>query len=57
MHLSKLINTFYKKHLEKSIAISLSQDFAQLIARLLVLKEPKQKHGRSSKKTNKKSRN
>ena len=57
MYLWKLINTFHKKHPEKSIAISLPLDFALSMAKLLVLKEPKQKRSCLSKRANKKDRN
>ncbi len=53
MHLRMLINTFYKKHLEKPIVISPSLDSIPLMTKLIVLKEPKQKHGYPSKGVNK----
>ena len=57
MHFQKFISTFYKKHREKSIAISLLLDSVSLVARLTVLKkQPKQKHGRLNKKTNKRGK-
>ncbi len=43
LHLSKLINTFYKEHLEKSTAISLSLDSALSIAKLIISKKPRKK--------------
>lgn len=58
IHLWKLINIFYKKHPKKLIASSLPLYFAPPIARPIVLKEQqlKQKYGRPSKKSNKKSK-
>ena len=57
IHLRKLINTFYKEHSEKLIAISLSLDSAPPITRLTVPKEPKQKRSYPNKEANKRSKN
>ncbi len=56
IHLRKLINTFYKKHLEKSTATFPLLNSAPPMAKPLVSKEPKQKHDRPSKATNKRGR-
>ncbi len=56
IHLQKLINTFHKEHPEKLIATSLPLDSAPLMARLMVLKKPKQKYGHPSKGANKRGR-
>ena len=57
IHLQKLISIFYKEYLEKLTVTSLPLDFVSSIARLLVPKELKQKHGRPSKRANKRGRN
>ena len=41
MHLQKLINIFYKEHLEKPIVTSLLLDFILPMTKLLVSKKPK----------------
>ena len=57
IYLRKLINTFHKEYSEKSTASFLLLDSALSMARLLVLKKLKQKHGHLSKRTNKRGRN
>ena len=57
IHLRKLISTFYKEYLEKPIATSPPLDSAPPMARPMIPKEPKQKHGRPSKGANKRDRN
>ncbi len=58
IQLQKSINTFYKEHLKKLIAIFLSLNVILPITRLTVLKhKPKQKYSRFSKDVNKKSKN
>ncbi len=49
----KLINTFYKKYLEKPIITFLLLDSILLMIRLTVPKKLKQKHGYPSKGANK----
>ncbi len=56
IHLRKLISTFYKEHPEKPTVTSLLLDFAPPMARLMIPKEPKQKHGYLSKRANKQGR-
>ncbi len=57
IYLRKLVNTFYKKYLEKLTVIPLPLDSALPIARPTVPKQkPKQKHDRPSKGANKQSR-
>ncbi len=56
IHLRKLISTFHKEHLEKPTTISLPLDFALLIAKPMVPKEPKQKRSCLSKGANKRNR-
>ncbi len=56
IYLRKLISTFHKEHSKKPIATFLSLDSVLLMARPLVLKEPKRKHGHPSKRTNKRDR-
>ncbi len=57
IHLRKLTNTFHKEYPEKPTATFLPLDSAPLIARSTILKEPKQKRGRLSKRAHKRSRN
>ena len=57
IHLWKLINTFYKKYLEKLTATFLPLYSFLSMARPTVPKELKQKHGRPGKKANKRSKN
>ncbi len=57
IHLEKSINTFHKEHQEKLIVISLPLDSAPPITRPTVPKKLKQKHGRPSKRANKRDRN
>lgn len=54
MHIEKLINIFHQKYLQKLIATSLIIDSALPMAKSLVSKKPKQKHGRPSKVATKK---
>ncbi len=56
IQLRKLISTFYKEHLKKSIAASPPLDTALPMARPPILKEPKQKRGRLSKRANKRGK-
>ncbi len=53
IHLRKLISTFHKEHLENPTATSLPLDSALPMARPMIPKELKQKHGRPSKGANK----
>ena len=52
IHLRKLINTFYKKHLKKPTITSLLLDSTLPMARSTVFNQLKQKLGRLSKKSN-----
>lgn len=56
MYFLKLINIFYKEYSEIPIITTPFLDSTPPIARLLVLKKPKQKCGHLSKKVNKKSK-
>ncbi len=56
IHLRKLISTFYKEHSEKSTATFPPLDSALPMARSIIPKEPKQKHGRPGKGANKQGR-
>ncbi len=56
LHLRKWISTFYKEHLEKPTVTSLPLDSASPITRPMIQKEPKRKHGRPSKRANKRDR-
>ena len=58
IYLQKLINTFHKEYLEKLTTTCPFLNYTQRITRLIISKkQTKQKHGRSSKNDNKKSRN
>ena len=57
IYLRKLINPFYKEYPEKRIVTSLPLDSALSMTKPIVLKKPKQKCARPSKKANKRSRN
>ena len=57
MHLRKLINTFYKEHLEKSTVTLPFLDSALLMTRSLVSKKTKQKRDCLNKRANKRSKN
>ncbi len=53
IQLRKLISTFHKEHPEKPTATSLPLDSTPPMAKPTILKEPKQKRGRPSKRANK----
>ena len=57
IQLRMLISIFHKEHPKKPIATSLPLDSALPMAKPTILKEPKQKCGPPSKKTNKRGRN
>ncbi len=57
IYFRKLISTFHKEHPEKPTATSLLLDSALPMARPMIPKKPKQKHGRLGKGANKRGRN
>ncbi len=56
IHLWKLISTFHKTHPEKTTATSPPLDSTSPMARPMIPKEPKRKHGRLSEGANKQGR-
>ncbi len=56
MHLQKLITTFYKKYPKKLTTVFLFLDSTPPMARLIILKKPKQKRAHPSKGVNKRSK-